>query len=55
MSSSSPDVSAGVFGLVIAFLATAVIMTWVTESYAHWPFILAGILVGLWAVQSINK
>ncbi len=30
-------------------------MSYVTATYGHWPFIVAGILVGLLAVSSISK
>jgi len=45
----------GIIVIVGACLAVASIMTLVTGEYGLWPFILAGILAGWWAVQSINK
>ena len=55
VSSSSPDLSAGLFGIVILILAVSEVITWVTGSYAHWVFIVAGITAGLMAVRVITR
>ncbi|MCY2987609.1 MAG: hypothetical protein NTY19_07060 [Planctomycetota bacterium] len=55
MSLGSTPGSAGITIIIGACLAVAAIITAVTGSYAHWPFVGAGIVVGLWAVASINK
>ncbi|MCU0981795.1 MAG: hypothetical protein MUF25_21810 [Pirellulaceae bacterium] len=47
--------SAGITIIIGVCLAVAAIITVVTGSFIHWLFILAGIVVGLWAVASINK
>lgn len=41
--------------IVVACLGVSWVISFVTGSYAHWPFVLAGIVVGLLAVSSINK
>ncbi len=51
---SSPD-SAGLTVIIGACIAASWIITFITGSCAHWPFVLAGIVVGLWAAASINK
>jgi hypothetical protein len=50
MRSSNP----GIAGLVFAFVAASALITVVTRSYVHWPFVLLGLVVGLMAVQIIN-
>lgn len=55
MSSSSVSGSSGIFAVVVGTLAVSVIITKVTGSVAHWPFILAGIGVGLYAVKAMNR
>lgn len=42
-------------GAVGACLAVSCVITLVTGACGHWPFVLAGIVVGLWAVSSLNK
>jgi preprotein translocase subunit SecD len=51
---STPN-SAGIIAIIGACLAVSAIMTVVTGSFMHWPFVLAGLGVGCWAVASINK
>jgi len=46
---------AGTIVIVVACLGVSWAISFVTGSYAHWPFVLAGIVVGLLAVSSINK
>ena len=55
MSIGSSPGPAGITIIVAACISVAGIITAVTGSFAHWPFVAAGILVGLWAVQSVNK
>ena len=55
MSIGNTPGTAGTTIIIGACLAVAAIITAVTESFVHWPFILAGIVVGCWAVASINK
>jgi len=55
MSLGSSSGSAGIAAIIGGCLATAWVVTLVTGEYAHWPFVLAGILVGLWAAQSISN
>lgn len=55
MSLGSTPGSAGITIIIGACLAVAAIVTVVTGSFIHWPFILAGIGMGCWAVGSINK
>jgi hypothetical protein len=47
--------SAGVITIMVGCIVVSWIITFVTGSYAHWPFVLAGIVAGLLAVSSINK
>ena len=51
---STPSCHSTAF-FVAATLLVAEVMTRVTGSYVHWPFIILGIIVGLMAVQSINR
>jgi hypothetical protein len=43
------------FGLVMAIIASAFCITVVTGSYSHWPVVLLGIGMGLWAVRTMSK
>lgn len=45
----------GLFGLVMAIIASAFCITVVTGSYSHWPVVLLGIGMGLWAVRIMSK
>lgn len=47
--------SAGVIVIVVACLLVSSVITFVTGSYTHWAPVLAGLVVGLWAVRSISK
>lgn len=40
--------------LVFATLVASEIITWVTGMYAHWPFVIAGIVMGLVVVTAIR-
>lgn len=55
MSRQSTPGFAGVIGIVAATVGTSVLVTAVTGTVIHWVPVGGGILVGLWAVQSINK
>jgi len=55
MSLGSTPGPAGITIIIGACLAVAAIITVVTGSFIHWPFILAGLGMGCWAVGSINK
>lgn len=55
MSINSSSGSAGITIFIGACLAVAAVITMVTGSFIHWPFVFAGIVVGCWAVASINK
>jgi hypothetical protein len=46
--------SGGLLGLIAAMLMTAVAISFVTGSHAHWVFILGGIAAGLLATRSIR-
>jgi hypothetical protein len=45
----------GIVGIIAGFLIVSAIITEVTGSFMHWPFIVAGIIVGLAAVRAINR
>jgi hypothetical protein len=45
----------GLFGLVMAIIASAFCITIVTGSFSHWPVVLLGIGTGLWAVRIMSK
>ena len=45
----------GIIGIVAGFLVVSAIITLVTGTYVHWLFVVLGIVVGLSAVQSINR
>ena len=44
----------GVATIVTGFIGASVIITLTTGSYFHWPFVVAGIFVGLMAARSIR-
>lgn len=46
---------AGITVISITCCAVGWIITLVTGSFIHWPFLLGGLIVGSWAVQSINR
>lgn len=41
--------------IVVAVIGVSVIMSAVLDIWSHWIPVVAAIIVGLWAVQSINK
>ena len=45
----------GIAGIIAATIAASMMITGVTGSCIHWPFVLLGIVVGLMAVDSINR
>ena len=45
----------GLFGTVTAIVGAAFCITVVTGSISHWPIVLLGIGVGLWAATIITK
>ena len=45
----------GLFGLVMAIIASAFCITVATGSFSHWPVVLLGIGMGLWAVRTMSK
>jgi hypothetical protein len=49
------DSSRGLFGLVSAIICAGFCITLVTGAFSHWPILLLGIGVGLWAVQIMAK
>lgn len=55
MTSGTSSGLAGVIAIIGACVAVSCLITWVTGSYTHWIFVIAGIVVGLWAVQAINR
>ena len=55
MTIGSTPGSAGIAVIIATCIAVSAIITVVTGSFVHWPFVIAGIAVGLWAVSSINK
>jgi hypothetical protein len=46
--------ASGISGIVVAVLMVSVVISEVTHTYSHWPFVILGLLVGLMAVKSIN-
>ena len=55
MSLGNTPGSTGITVIIGACFAVSWVITATTGSYMHWVPVLLGILVGLWAVQSINK
>jgi hypothetical protein len=45
----------GLSGLVTAIIVTAFGITVVTGTISHWPIVILGILVGLWAATIITR
>ncbi len=55
MSKGTTPGFAGIAGIVSAVIGVAAVITFVTGSFIHWPFIAGGIALGLLAVHSVNK
>ena len=55
MNRKSPAGYSGIAAIVLACLGVSGVISTVTGAYVHWPFVLAGIVVGLWAVQFIHR
>jgi hypothetical protein len=53
MGDSSSTLGIGL--LILGLLVVSEIISLVTGMYAHWPFVILGIVVGLMAVSSINR
>ena len=45
----------GIIGIILATAATCVGITIITGMWSQWLFCGAGVAMGLWAVQVINK
>jgi len=45
----------GIIGIILATGATCFVMTVVTGMWSQWLLCGAGVVMGLWAVQVINK
>lgn len=54
---SSRDIPglAGIVLIVVGLIAVSVLVSLVTGTHGHWPFVVLGIAVGLMAVKSINS
>ncbi len=55
MSSESSSGLAGTLAIIGACVAVSCLITWVTGSYTHWIFVIAGLVAGLWAIQPIDS
>lgn len=55
MSLDSSSGSTGITIIVGGCIAVASVITLTTGCYTHWVPVIAGIVVGLWAVRSISK
>jgi hypothetical protein len=42
-------------GLVLAWVATGIIVTYVTGEIAFWPILIAALIVGVMVANSINR
>jgi hypothetical protein len=51
----SPPGSSGITTIIVSVVIVSVLITLVTGSLAHWVPVTAAIVVGVWAVQAINK
>ena len=49
------DSNRGLFGLVTAPIGSAFCISVVTGTVPHWPIVLFGIGVGLWAAQIATR
>lgn len=49
------DATSGIVAIIVGILVVSGAITQVTNSFFHWPLVLAGIAVGLLAVRSINR
>ena len=47
--------SSGIAAIVVSVVAVSVIITLVAKVFLHWIPVTAAIIVGVWAVQAINK
>lgn len=45
----------GIMLLILACLWAGIGETVLEGTWDHWPWLLTGIVVGLWAVQAINR
>jgi len=48
------SLASGIALLVFAMLVASEIITRVTGTYSHWPFVIAGIVMGLIAAKAIR-
>lgn len=55
MSFDSSPVPSGIIMIVAGCITVAWLVILATGCYAHWVPLLIGIIVGLWAVGTINK
>lgn len=47
--------SSGITTIIVSVVIVSLLITLVTGSLAHWLPVIAAIVVGVWAVQAINK
>jgi hypothetical protein len=54
MSKSNPPGATGIGAIVAGTVGVSVIITLVTGSFVHWPFIVGGLASGLLAAKSVR-
>jgi hypothetical protein len=45
----------GINGIVVATIILSIIISLLFGTFSHWPFVIAGLAVGLWAARIINR
>jgi hypothetical protein len=52
---SSPTQPSGITWIVVATIIVSAIISLLFGTFSHWPLVIAGIVVGLWAATIINR
>jgi hypothetical protein len=45
----------GITWIVAAAIAVSTIVSFLSGTFSHWPIVIAGIAVGLWAARIISR
>jgi len=55
MASSHPPTWAAYVGIAAAVIGVSALITAVTGAVAHWPFVVGGLITGVWAINVMHK
>ena len=47
--------SSGITTIIVSVVVVSILITLITKSLLHWLPVTVAIIVGVWAVQAINK